>query len=106
MRAIVDKLSDSYAKHYSLTEHLAFDKIVLFKDTVVIQEYIPKKHKWFGNKRYKLCDSKGYMYNMTNYKLSRMQHRVVCYPMFCSVSHQTVFLRKTDTKMEKQITRL
>jgi hypothetical protein len=58
MGAIFDKLNDSYAKHYSLTEHLAFDEIVLFKATVIVKEYIPKKHKWFGNKLYKLCDSK------------------------------------------------
>ena len=33
-----DKLSDSYAKHYSLTEHLAFDEIiVLFKATVIVK---------------------------------------------------------------------
>ena len=52
----------------SLTEHLAFDEIVLFKGTVIVKEYIPKKHKWFGNKFYKLCDSKEYHYNMTKYK--------------------------------------
>jgi len=61
MGAIFDKLNDSYAKHYSLTEHFAFDEIILlFKGTVIVKEYIPKKHKWFGNKLYRLCNSKGY----------------------------------------------
>jgi hypothetical protein len=61
MGAIFDKLNYSYAKHYSLTEHLAFDEIiVLFKGMVNVKDYIPKKHKWFGNQLYKLCDSKGY----------------------------------------------
>jgi hypothetical protein len=82
MRAISDKLNDSYAKHYSLTEYLAFDKIVLFKDIVIIQEYIPKKHKWFVNKLYKLCDSKGYMYNMTNYKCRECNIGLCATPCF------------------------
>jgi hypothetical protein len=44
MRTVFDKLSDSYAKYYSLTERLAVDEIiVLFKDkshlqTVCIKE--------------------------------------------------------------------
>ena len=66
MGAVFDKLNDSYAKHYSLTEHLAADEIiVLCKGTVIVKQYIPKKHKWFGIKLYRLFDSKGYTYNMT-----------------------------------------
>jgi len=51
MRVISDKLSDSYATHNSLTKHSAvYEIIVLLKGRV-----------------YKLCDSKGYTYNMTVY---------------------------------------
>ena len=40
MAALFDKLSDSYAKYYSLKEHLAVDEIIaLFKDTVLQTEY-------------------------------------------------------------------
>jgi hypothetical protein len=38
---------------------------VLFKGTAIFKQYIPKKHKWFGIKFYKLCDSKEYTINMT-----------------------------------------
>ena len=52
----------------SLTKHLAAAEIiVLFKGRVNFKQYIPKKHKWFGIKLYKLCDSKGYTYNMSMY---------------------------------------
>jgi hypothetical protein len=66
MRGIFDKLSNSYAKYYSLTEHLAVDEIiVLFKGRVIFKRYIPKKCKQIGIKLYKLSNSKGYTYNMT-----------------------------------------
>jgi hypothetical protein len=65
MRTIFDMLNDSYAKYYSPTEHLAVDEIiVLFKGRVVFKQCILKKHKLSGIKVYKLCDTKGYMYNM------------------------------------------
>jgi hypothetical protein len=61
MRTIFDMLNDGYVKYYSLTEHLVVDEIiVLFKGRVVFKQYIPKKHKRFGIKVYKLCDSRGY----------------------------------------------
>jgi hypothetical protein len=61
-----DKLSDLYAKYYSLTDHLAVDEIVvLFKDRVIFKQVIPKKHTQFGTKLYKSCDSKLHTYNMT-----------------------------------------
>ena len=41
--------------------------IVLFKVRVIFKQYIPKKHKQCGIKLYKLCNSKGYIYNMTVY---------------------------------------
>jgi hypothetical protein len=60
MRTIFDKLNDAYAKYYSPIEYLAIDEIVvLFKGRVIFKQYIPVKHKWFGIKIYKLCDSKG-----------------------------------------------
>jgi len=46
MRAIFDKLNDSYAKYYSLTIHVAVDEIiVLFEGRVIFKQCIPKKHK-------------------------------------------------------------
>jgi hypothetical protein len=40
---------------------------VLFKGRVIFKQYIPKKHKQFGIKLYKLYDFKGYTYNMNMY---------------------------------------
>jgi hypothetical protein len=55
-------------KYYSLTEHLAVDEIILlFKGRVVFKQYISKEHKCFGMKIYKLCDLKGYTYDMGVY---------------------------------------
>jgi len=49
MRTLFDRLSDSYTKYYSLTEHLAvYGIIVFFKVGVIFRQYIPKKHKQFG----------------------------------------------------------
>jgi hypothetical protein len=43
MRALFDKLSDSYAKYYNLTDHLVVDEIVLLcKDRVIVKQYIAK----------------------------------------------------------------
>jgi hypothetical protein len=56
MRTIFDKLNDSYVKYYSPTELSAVNAII-----------VPFKHKRFGINIYKLCDSKGYTYNMTVY---------------------------------------
>ena len=50
----------------TIRQHLAVDEvIVLYKRRVV--QYIPKKHKRFGIKIYKLCDSLGYTYDMSVY---------------------------------------
>ena len=87
MRAIFDKPSDSYAKYYSLTKHSAVDEIiVLFKGRVIFKQYVPKKHKWFGIKIYKLCDSKGYTYSMTVY-LGKDRKRAT---PFMTATHATV----------------
>jgi hypothetical protein len=50
----------------NLTEQSAADEItVLFKGRVIFIQDIPKKHKLSGIELYKLCDSKGYIHNMT-----------------------------------------
>ncbi|KAG8233829.1 hypothetical protein J437_LFUL008051 [Ladona fulva] len=68
IRALFDMLNDSYAKFYFPSEHLAVDEvIVLFKGRVVFRQYIPKKHKRFGIKVYKLCDDRAYTYDMKVY---------------------------------------
>jgi hypothetical protein len=60
MRAIFDKLNDSYGKYYSATEHIAVDEIIVhFEVRVIFRQYIPKKHRRFGVELYKPCDSKG-----------------------------------------------
>jgi hypothetical protein len=68
MRTFFDMISDAYAKYYSPIEHLAVDEIIiLFKGKVVFRQYIPKKHKCFRIKIYKLCDSMEYTYDMRVY---------------------------------------
>ena len=60
---------------YNRREHLAVDEvIVLYKGRVVFQQYIPKKHKRFGIKIYKLWDSLGYTYDMSMYLGKQRQH--------------------------------
>ena len=66
IRKIFDTLNNKFREMYNPTEHLAVDKvIVLCKGRVVFRQYIPKKHKRFGIKIYKLCDSLGYTYDMS-----------------------------------------
>jgi len=68
MRAMFDKLINSYAKYYSPNKPLVVNGIIVFfKGRVIFKQYTPKKYKRFGIKLYKLCDSKGYTYNMTVY---------------------------------------
>lgn len=58
----------TYPKYYAPSEHLAVDKaIASFKGWVIFKQYIPKKHKWFGIKIYKLCDMSHYKYDMDIY---------------------------------------
>jgi hypothetical protein len=68
IRKIVDALGNKFCDLYNPSEHLAVDEvIVFFKGRVVFRQYIPKKHKRFGIKIYKLCDSLGYTYDMSVY---------------------------------------
>jgi hypothetical protein len=68
MRAIFGKLSDSYAKFHSPTEHLVVDEIIVLFKGSHLQTCVTKKHKRFGIKLYNLCDSKGYTYDMTVFR--------------------------------------
>ena len=79
IRKIFDTLFDTpnnkFCELYNPTEHLAVDKvIVLYKGRVVFRQYIPRKHRRFGIKIYKLCDSLGYTYDMSVYLGKQRQH--------------------------------
>jgi len=57
LRKIFDILNNKFCELYSPKEQLAVDEvIVMYKERVVFRQYIPKKHKRFGIKIYKLCD--------------------------------------------------
>ena len=61
IQKISDILNNKFCELYNPTEQLAVDEvIVLYKGRVVFRQYIPKKHKRFGIKIYKLCDCLGY----------------------------------------------
>lgn len=65
MRNIFEIIDRTFSKFYNPTECLAVDKVVvLFKGTVVFKHCMPKKHRSFGMKVYKLCDSNGYTYDL------------------------------------------
>jgi hypothetical protein len=54
-------LNRTLSKSYNPSEHLAIDEvIVLYKGRAIFKQYIPKKHKHFRIKIYKLCDETGY----------------------------------------------
>ena len=75
IRKIFDILNNKFCELYNPSEHLAVDEvIVLFKGRVIFRQYIPKKHKRFGIKIYKLCDSLGYTYDMSVYLGKQKQH--------------------------------
>jgi hypothetical protein len=68
IRTIFDTLNENYAKCYNPSEHLAVDEVIVkFKGRVIFKQCIPKKHKRFGIKIYKLCDTAGYTYDMKVY---------------------------------------
>jgi hypothetical protein len=47
---------------------LAIDEVIVkFKERLLFKQYIPKKRKCFGIKKFKLCDSTGYTYDMNVY---------------------------------------
>jgi hypothetical protein len=54
-------LNRTFAKLYNSSENLTTDEvIVLCKGKVIFRQYMPKKHKCFGIKIYKLYDPTGY----------------------------------------------
>jgi len=57
-------LNSTFSKFYNPSENLAFEAIVSFKGRAVFKQYMPKKHKRFDIKIFKLCDSTGYTYDM------------------------------------------
>jgi len=68
IRKIFDALNNKFCELYNPTAHLAVDEVImLYKGRVVFRQYIPKIHKRFGIKIYKLCDSLGYTYDMSLY---------------------------------------
>jgi len=72
---LFDLRSNKFCELYNPTEHLAADEvIVLYEGIVVFRQYIPKKHKRFGMKIYKLCNSLGYTYDMGVYLSKQQQH--------------------------------
>jgi hypothetical protein len=75
IRKVFDTLNNKCCETYNPTEHIAVDKVLmLYKGQGIFQQYIPKKHKRFGIKIYKLCDSLGYTYDMSVYLGKQRQH--------------------------------
>jgi len=80
-------MNNKFHELYNPTEHLAIDEvIVLFKGRVIFRQYIPNKHKLFGIKIYKLCNTLGYTYDMSVY---RGKQRLLA-TQEISVTHGTV----------------
>ena len=78
---------DSQKHRFLSPSRLAVDEVIVkYKGRVIFRQYIPKKHKHFGIKIYKLCDETGYTYNMTVY-LGRDRQRTV---QHLSATHTTV----------------
>jgi hypothetical protein len=68
MRNIFDLLNKSFKIAYDPTEEISVDEVIVkFKGRVLFKQYIPKKHKRWGMKIYKLCDKSGYTYHMEMY---------------------------------------
>jgi hypothetical protein len=58
IRNIFGTLNNEFYELYNSTEHLAVDEVIVpFKGRVIFRECIPKKHKQFGIKIYKLCNA-------------------------------------------------
>jgi hypothetical protein len=68
LRNLFEILNAAFSKFYKPSEHLAIDDVIVrFKGRVVFKQYIPRKHRHYGIKLYKLCDSTGYTYDMNVY---------------------------------------
>ena len=90
---------DTATSSDSPSEHLAVDEVIVkYKGRVIFQQYIPKKHKRFGIKIYKLCDETGYTYDMTVYLGRQSAH---CATPDCN-SRDSVGIDKESTRMWPQ----
>jgi len=68
VRNVFDILNKKFSKFCNPSEHLAIDEVIVkYKGRVIFRQHIPKKHKRFGIKIYKLCDRTGYTYDITVY---------------------------------------
>jgi hypothetical protein len=80
-------MSKKICEIYSPTEYLALDGvIVLYKESLIVRQYIPKKPKIFGIKTYKRCDSLGYTYDTSVHLGKQRQHA----PAEITATHGTV----------------
>jgi hypothetical protein len=87
MRTLFDQLTYAFSKFYSPSKHLSGEEVtVLFKVRAIFKQYIPKKHKYFGIKTYRLCDLTEYTYNMRIYLGKNKQNST----QMKTVTHTTV----------------
>jgi hypothetical protein len=87
IRRIFDMVNEVYSKYHFPTEHLTVDEvIILYKGKVNFKQYIPKKHKRFGIKIYKLRDMSRYTYDMDVYLGENRTHSTAD----MTVTHVTV----------------
>jgi len=76
IRDLFEIIRMNFSKFYNPSEYLAVDEVIVkFKGRIVFKQYVPKKHKCFGIKMFKLCDPTGYTYDMTAY-LGKDRQRV------------------------------
>lgn len=55
IRKIFEMLNSNFKQAYNPTEELAIDEVIVkFKGRVIFRQYIPKKHKRWGMKMYKI----------------------------------------------------
>jgi len=95
MRNVFEILSGKFSKFYSPSEDLAVEEVIVkYKGRVILQKYMPKQHKSFRIKIYKLCDENGNTYDMTVY-LVRDRQRTA----------QQVTETHASLRIEKQNTR-
>jgi hypothetical protein len=68
IRQIFDLLYSKFSELYYPSEQMAVDEVIVkFKCKVIFRQYIPKEHKRFVIKLYKLCDRSGYIFDMNVY---------------------------------------
>jgi hypothetical protein len=61
-------LNEKFSKFFNPSEHLAVNEVIVkYHRRVIFRQYIPKKHRSFGIKIYKLYDETGYTFDMRVY---------------------------------------